>query len=77
MRAVIGEMKRIEPLQPDPPGFQDGDILLTMDGTSYALEGPGRFQDSHVGKFKMEANVGTPLAAWAQRVEQTLAPCWK
>ena len=77
MRAVIGEMKAIEPMQPDPPGFQDGDILITMDGTWYTLEGPGRFQDSHSGKFRMESNVRTPLAAWARRVEDVLAPCWK
>src|SRR3546814_2441238 len=56
MRAVIGEMKQIEPLQPDPPGFQDGDLLITADGTWYTLEGPGRYQDSHMGKFRVEAN---------------------
>src|SRR3546814_6985620 len=74
MRAVIGEMKQIEPLQPDPPGFQDGDLLITADGTWYTLEGPGRYQDSHMGKFRVEANVGTPLARWARRVEEALAP---
>ncbi|RJG52911.1 hypothetical protein D0Z70_17880 [Sphingobium terrigena] len=77
MRAVIGEMKRIEPLQPDPPGFSDKDILITMDGTLYRLEGPGNFSDSHSGSFMMEANVGTPLAQWARRVEKALALCWK
>src|SRR3546814_13702123 len=61
----------------DPPGFQDGDLLITADGTWYTLEGPGRYQDSHMGKFRVEANVGTPLARWARRVEEALAPCWK
>lgn len=77
MRTVIGEMKRIEPLQPDPPGFKDDDLLITADGTWYTLEGPGRYQDSHMGKFRMEANIGTPLARWARRIEEVLAPCWK
>src|SRR3546814_16507168 len=49
MRAVIGEMKQIEPLQPDPPGFQDGDLLITADGTWYTLEGP-RSEERRVGK---------------------------
>ncbi|MBB4151026.1 hypothetical protein [Sphingobium scionense] len=81
MRRLIGEMKRIEPLQPDPPGFSDKDILIdiliTMDGTLFTLEGPGNFSDSHSGRFMMEANVGTPLAQWARRIEDALTTCWK
>lgn len=77
MRVVIGDMKAIELMQPDPPGFSDDDLTVTADGTWYTLEGPGRFQDSHSGKFRMESNVGTPLATWARRVEEVLAPCWK
>jgi hypothetical protein len=77
MRAVIGEMKHIEPMQPDPPGFRDKDIVLTADGTWHILEGPGTFQDGHMGKFRMEANVNTPLAAWARRVTEVLEHCWK
>lgn len=77
MRGLIGEMKRIEPLQPDPPGFSDKDILMTMDGTLFTLKGPGNFSDSHSGRFMMEANVGTPLAQWARRIEDGLTTCWK
>lgn len=77
MRALIGEMKRIEPLKPDPPGFSDKDILTTMDGTLFMLQGPGNFSDSHSGRFMMEANIGTPLARWARRIEDGLGACWK
>lgn len=77
MRAVIGEMKHIEPMQPDPPGFTDKDIVVTADGIHYVLEGPGTFQDGHLGRFRMESNVNTPLAAWARRIEEAMAPCWK
>src|SRR3546814_13645888 len=77
MRAVIGEMKKIEPLQPDPPGFQDGALIITADGTWYTIAHSGSSPDSHMGKFRVEANVGTTLARCARRVEEDLAPTWK
>src|SRR3546814_13895786 len=77
MRAVIGEMKHIEPLQPDPPGFQDGDLLITADGTWYTLQGPGRYQHSHMGTFGAAAKVGTPIERWPRGVGGARAPCWQ
>src|SRR3546814_13692215 len=51
MRAVIGAMKQIEPLQPAHPGFQDRDLLITADGNGYPLDGTGRSHESHLGEF--------------------------
>ncbi|MFT3966058.1 MAG: hypothetical protein QM690_09270 [Sphingobium sp.] len=77
LHPLIAAMRDLEPLRPDPPGFNDDAALsLAVDGTLYRLEGSGRTGDRQSGRFSMSTNVGTPLAAWADRLEAELKPCW-
>ncbi len=75
MRPVINAMKDMGAMQIAPPAVGD-DIIVTADGTLYTLEAPGRYDDGHTGTLRFSANVSTPLAAWAERVQSDLTACW-
>lgn len=75
MRAVIGAMREIGPMQIDPPD-PHADVIVTADGTLYTLEAPGRRANGHVGTMVIRANVRTPLAAWAERLQSDMTNCW-
>lgn len=75
MRPVINAMKDMGAMQIAPPTAGD-DIIVTADGTLYTLEAPGRYDDGHTGILRFSADVRTPLAAWAERVQSDLTACW-
>ncbi|PZU62804.1 hypothetical protein [Sphingobium sp.] len=75
MRAAIGAMREIGPMQIDPPD-PHADLVVTADGTLYTLEAPGRYANGHAGTIKIHANVRTPLAGWAERLQSDMVNCW-
>lgn len=75
MRPVIEAMRDMGTMQFAPPGGAD-DIIVTMDGTMYTLEAPGRYESGHAGTIRIKANVRTPLADWAERLRSDMAGCW-
>lgn len=75
MRAAVNAMREMGAMQIDPPD-PHADIIATMDGTLYTLEAPGRYANSHTGTLRIRANVQTPLAVWAERLQSDMAGCW-
>lgn len=75
MRAVIDAMRNVGGMQLAPPGGGD-DTIVTADGTLYTLEAPGRYEGGYTGTLRISANVRTPLATWAERLQSDLADCW-
>ena len=75
MRPVIEAMRNMGTMQFAPPGGAD-DIIVTMDGTMYTLEAPGRYENAYAGTLRIKANVRTPLAVWAERLRSDIAGCW-
>ena len=75
MRPAIEAMRDMGTMQFAPPGGAD-DVIVTMDGTMYTLEAPGRYENAHAGALRIKANVRTPLADWAERLRSDIAGCW-
>jgi hypothetical protein len=72
---AIEAMRDMGTMQFAPPRGAD-DIIVSMDGTMYTLEAPGRYENAYAGTLRIKANVRTPLADWAERLRFDLANCW-
>lgn len=75
MRPAIEAMRDMVTMQFAPPGGAE-DIIVTMDGTMYTLEAPGRYESGYAGTLRIKANVRTPVADWAERLRSDLSGCW-
>lgn len=74
-RALIGEMELLA-AGVDVPGQGWESKAIILDGVGYSLEAPARIGDGGI-RFGISSNLGTPLAAFTDRLLAALAPCWK
>lgn len=75
MRPAISAMRHVRAMQVAPPGFVESSPP-PLDGTLYTLEAPGVFPGSRIANLRITTNVGTSLAAWAERLKADIADCW-
>lgn len=75
MRPAISAMRHAGSTHVAPPGFVESSPP-PLDGTLYTLEAPGVYPGGPIATLRITANVGTPLAAWAERLQSDMAGCW-
>jgi hypothetical protein len=76
-RAQVEALQQLQMPEPDVPGVEPDYTKLIMDGIGYSLAGHSRHADGQPGEFKIESNVGSPLAQWAELMLKSLQHCWK
>ena len=68
-----------------PPLDGEEQLVVVTDGARYVLEGRGSFpfrrsdaspHDRTHADYRIESNVGTPLARWVDSMLAALQPCW-
>lgn len=76
--AVLLELESLPPPMVDLPTIgRDDQQGPTLDGIGYRLFARyPTWRDGFAYEMEYATNIGTPLAAWANRLRSTLEPCW-
>jgi hypothetical protein len=73
----VQALQHLQMPEPDVPGVEPDYTKLILDGVGYALSGHSVHPDGQPGEFRIESNVGSPLAKWADSMLKSLAGCWR
>ena len=73
--AMLRSMRDLPAPRPAPPLLDNADIIVTADGTTYALTAPAAYPGKSAGEMTLSSNVGTPLADWVERSLAALSQC--
>jgi len=60
---------------PAVPSPRDGTEII-VDGVTYSVLFSARYGTQDSGLLELRSNVGTPLAAWVNKMIATTKPCW-
>ena len=81
--ALLEVLKRAELLEVPQPRFifsnparRDGRSEIVLHDTGYRLTADARFASGADGQVQLSGGSRSPLAAWADSLMRTLAPCW-
>lgn len=72
---AVAALRELPPVRPRIPP-ENKALEIIMDGASYVLEVESSYGTAAGTQLRVQTNVGTPLAEWANLVGRELKPCW-
>ncbi len=73
----VRRLRRLRMPHPDVPDLSGNEYgIVVTDGARYVLEGHAMHPGNYLGDYRIESNVGTPLARWIDTMLAALEPCW-
>ena len=76
-RAALESLEQLAMPALDLLGVGREASILVLHGVAYSLEARAIHAYGQGGTVRLNGNVGSPLARWAQAMEAALAPCWR
>ena len=74
-REAIARLRDLELPRPAPPGFDDDNARIILDGTGYSITLPMDYRGQR-SRLTFSSNNGTPLADWINGTLRSMQHCW-